>query len=325
MEEQEPISKELVADQDKPEGPLYHYTDQKGLLGILKDKCIWSTHFKYLNDKREGAIVFEVLLSELSSRVKSDPLFQVLGMEPIKVKQPECTSDEALNQGIGAASWITSQNVFVTSFSKRADLLSQWRAYSGGSGGYSIGFKPGFLRAAGEHFLKGRPDGFHMDADTLLSCIYFYGNEKRSLENEVESLVSSYLNSTASSAGRPIVSGTEGFLHPFAIATEHFIRLGMRSAITKDYGFHEEAEWRLAFLLNQNLIPADLKFRVGSSILIPYLEVPLRWGDQPMEIEDLVVGPCQYPDEAAKFVEMLLKREGIRGVEVKRSQIPYRA
>jgi hypothetical protein len=59
-------------------------------------------------------------------------------------------------------------------------------------------------------------------------------------------------------------------------------------------------------------------------MLIPYLEVPLRWDDQPIEIKEIIVGPCQYPDSAIKSVEMLLKKEGVLGVEVKDSKIPYR-
>jgi len=54
MEEQEPQQAEV---QPKPEGLLYHYTNQKGLLGILKEKCIWATHLRYLNDMSEGEIV----------------------------------------------------------------------------------------------------------------------------------------------------------------------------------------------------------------------------------------------------------------------------
>ena len=323
----EPKPNESTADQAEPEGLLYHYTTQQGLLGILnnKNKCIWATHSQYLNDKREGGIVLQALLNELSSRVKSDSLFQLLGMEPNIAKQPECTDEETLSQAIGAANWVTSQNVFVASFSEEGNLLSQWRAYSGKSGGYSIGFKPGFLRAAGRRFLKGRPDSFYMDADPLLICVYYDEREKQSLENEIEGLVSSYINSVHSNAEVKVASGTEGFRHPFAIAAGHFIPLGMRSAITKDYGFHEEIEWRLVFLLNQNSIPTDLKLRTGSSMLMPYIEIPLHWEDQPIEIKEIIVGPCQYPDSAIRSVEMLLKREEIYGVEVKDSNIPYRS
>jgi hypothetical protein len=34
---------------------MYHYTTQAGLLGILRDNCIWATAAQYLNDSSEYA------------------------------------------------------------------------------------------------------------------------------------------------------------------------------------------------------------------------------------------------------------------------------
>jgi hypothetical protein len=52
MEEEEPES-EAIIDQAKPKALLYHYTDQRGLLGILRSQSIWATHIRYLNDSSE--------------------------------------------------------------------------------------------------------------------------------------------------------------------------------------------------------------------------------------------------------------------------------
>ena len=170
MEEQEP---QQTGNQPKPEGLLYHYTDQKGLLGIIRDKCIWATHLRYLNDTSEGKIVFPVVLDELNSRVNSDAMMLSFGMQPLKRSgKIECEDEEILSQGVAMLSWVTSQDVFVTSFSEKGNLLSQWRAYSGGSGGYSIGFSPGYLRAVGAHFLLDRPGRFYSDSDSLIRCKY---------------------------------------------------------------------------------------------------------------------------------------------------------
>jgi len=39
---------------DRPEPELlYHYTDQRGLDGILSSASIWATHYKFLNDFSE--------------------------------------------------------------------------------------------------------------------------------------------------------------------------------------------------------------------------------------------------------------------------------
>ncbi|HTX75388.1 MAG TPA: hypothetical protein VMD29_04205, partial [Terracidiphilus sp.] len=65
---------EVTADPAEPE-LLYHYTDQKGLLGILggREKCIWATHLQYLNDTTEGQIFSELLLDELNRRAATEP------------------------------------------------------------------------------------------------------------------------------------------------------------------------------------------------------------------------------------------------------------
>ncbi|MGB7549280.1 MAG: DUF2971 domain-containing protein [Terracidiphilus sp.] len=322
MEEQE---QQPTEEQAKPEGPLYHYTDQKGLLGIIHDKCIWATHVQYLNDTSEGKIVSQAVFNELCSAYNTDSLFQSLGITPnINTNKYECVHEEVIGKALSMATWATTQNSFVTSFSMQGNLLSQWRAYSGKSVGYSIGFEPSYLIAAEEHFKRSQSSSTCINLGTLARCVYYDEKEKQLLQGEIESLASSYFKEADLIAGAPVDKGIQGFKSLDAIALKHFISLGKSNAITKDYGFYEEEEWRFVFLLNQNSIPTDLKFRVGSSMLIPYLEIPLRWEDQRIEIKEIIIGPCPHPDDAIKSVEMLLKREGIPSVEVKGSKIPYR-
>jgi hypothetical protein len=317
-------------DHDKKPDPaepelLYHYTTQKGLLGILKDKCIWATHIRYLNDTSEGNIVPRVVFEEFSSRYNASSLFQALGMAPVappKVAEP--VDEDALGQGTTMASWVTSQNVFVSSFSEKGNSLSQWRAYSERSGGYSIGFRPEYLRAVGERFLSSRPDRFIQASESLVKCIYYDEEEKKSLKGEIGKLVSAYVEDAAMAAKVPVGEGILGFRTPAALAIKHFIKLGRRAAITKDDGFREEAEWRLAFLLQQNSNVTDIEFRPGSSMPVPYLKIPLRLEDQFIGIFEVIVGPCPHPGEAVKSIQMLFESEGFRGVKVVSSEIPYR-
>jgi len=314
-----------ISEPAKPEGLLYHYTTQQGLLGILKQKCIWATHIRYLNDTSEGNIVSRAVFEEFSGRSNTAPLFKALGMavnDPIE--EPELVDEDALGQGITMASWVTSQNVFVSSFSENGDSLSQWRAYSERSGGYSIGFRPEYLRVIGERFLRGRPDRFSQAADTLLRCIYYDEAEEKSLRDEIKKLVSAYIEEAAKAAKLPAGEGIQGFRTPAALAIKHFLKLGKRSAITKDNGFREEAEWRLTFLLQQGSAVTDVDFRPGSSMPVPYLSVPLRLEDQVIGIWKVIVGPCPHPSEAAKSVQMLLESQGFRDIEVASSRIPYR-
>lgn len=112
---------------EEPKEPelLYHYTTQEGLLGILKDRCIWATHIRYLNDTSEGNIVSRVIFEEFSSRYNAGPLFQALGLPTGEsMNERESVDEETLGQGSTMAAWVTSQNVFVTSFSEHGNSLS---------------------------------------------------------------------------------------------------------------------------------------------------------------------------------------------------------
>src|SRR5271156_2776508 len=61
----------LVLRSDKPTDSLYHYTDQKGLLGIATDKAIWATHYRCLNDTQEFLHAKDLFRAEIERRHKS--------------------------------------------------------------------------------------------------------------------------------------------------------------------------------------------------------------------------------------------------------------
>jgi hypothetical protein len=124
-----------------PDKPLYHYTTQKGLLGIIKNREIWATHTQYLNDRREFLHAVDLvreeikkLLDQETSNGSRQPVReQVL----LRMQQSVSMSPEGIN-------------VCVCSFSEESDSLSQWRAY-GGSSGFAIGFSGEVLKAATEN------------------------------------------------------------------------------------------------------------------------------------------------------------------------------
>jgi len=46
---------------------LYHYTSQKGLLGILQSKKLWMTNILYLNDSSEFLYTVDLVKTELEN------------------------------------------------------------------------------------------------------------------------------------------------------------------------------------------------------------------------------------------------------------------
>ena len=116
---------------------LYHYTTQKGLLGIISDKEIWASHTQYLNDAREFGHALDLLKKELLA-MKSE----------VSASGPARSCLEEMERAI--FSGLESINVCVCSFSEQGDVLSQWRAYGGSTSGFAIGFSGTFLRQMSE-------------------------------------------------------------------------------------------------------------------------------------------------------------------------------
>lgn len=129
---------------------LYHYTSQKGLLGIFEKKNFHMTDILYLNDSKEFTYSFELIKLVLNEKIsefeKSNP--KLLGHEfYIKIKDFSKTSDYETKYII----WLKlkeyieykmynhgHQHYFVFSLSEKDDDLNQWRGYCPSIGGFCI-------------------------------------------------------------------------------------------------------------------------------------------------------------------------------------------
>ena len=123
-----------------PTTPLFHYTSGENLISIVKTDELWSTQIGCLNDTAEIRYALGGLLERIRQRRAA---LQNPALEPLLRRLDEALSDPQLE----------TAPVFVACFSEQNDDLSQWRAYSGGEGGYAIRFDPLKLRQSGA------PDG----------------------------------------------------------------------------------------------------------------------------------------------------------------------
>src|SRR5271170_2737848 len=113
-----PILNEVLS--HKPSSPLYHYTGQSGLLGIIKEKQIWATHTQYLNDRREYLHALDLVREKIARLLGSADQQRRIILEGMK----------------NSVSGTETMNVCVCSFSGEGDSLSQWRAYGSGMSGF---------------------------------------------------------------------------------------------------------------------------------------------------------------------------------------------
>ena len=295
----------------KPERPLYHYTTQAGLLGIIKDRQIWATHTQYLNDRREFLHAVDLVRGEIQ---------RLLDEQSTGPGKASATRTEALNRMRDAVSLSPEHiNVCVCSFSEDSDSLSQWRAY-GGSAGFAIGFSGEVLGAAVEK------QGFF-----LAQCIYDPATQLNIVRALVEEVLDGHLSKTPVSEdpeADEVFWKTGGNLLPY---------LYRYAPILKDQSFEEEREWRI---ISRPISAHSLDYREGRSLIVPYYRLPLWEDGQKTEIHEIIVGPTQDVERSIKSVSRMIigrdviKDRNLKGLQlikegwgrtpVKASQVPYR-
>src|SRR3972149_5919227 len=115
---------------------LYHYTSKTGLLGIIKDKCLWATNILYLSDAAEFSYTLEVSSKVLDTKMKDTTL-----------THNESKLIHKMYEVVQGNLEFHIPDTYVACFSEDGDSLSQWRAYCPKTGGFSIGFDDEYLRS----------------------------------------------------------------------------------------------------------------------------------------------------------------------------------
>lgn len=287
----QPLGQEILDKilSDVPNVILYHYTTQKGLLGIIKDKEIWATHHQCLHDTEEFIHAKGLFRSEIAKGAHADPLLEAM----------QHTLEGEGFEGV---------NLYVASLSADPDSLAQWRAYGGPTSGFSLGFGT---------------DGIVLPSPFILArCIY---KEDEQIER-IRALVAEILGRlhqlpseiTADSRSvKPYIDlFTRSILHGFALTIKH-------------PKFDTEKEWRIISFGAEMDDPPDtgeapLDFREGKSTLVPYRRVRLRNDKDRFPLTDVVVGPSPSPEQSVRSVRSLLASHGLANCDLRRSDVPYR-
>lgn len=265
----------------KPGSPLFHYTSMQGLLGIFGDRdnskknvkyYLWATNIFYLNDAAEFIYAINLTKEILNNLNNSN------------VKQKINSRLQSIEE------W--TKSIYIISFSKNGDLLSQWRGYCPSGNGYSIGF-------TSEQIERSRRDtGF-----SLVECIYEKDEQKR--------LIRGLINETLKESNSPDYFNQE-FVQYIA-------------PILKDPSFKQEEEWRL--ISGPKPYDRHVKYRKGRSMIIPYINFELKKDLGRRLISQIIVGPNPHKDLSKRSIKNLLTSKNIICSEPKaviNSEIPFR-
>ncbi len=320
---------------------LYHYTNLKGLKGILESQTLWATHFRHLNDSSEitlmrpllDAKVFEIINTIIRKKTKDSFKYRRFlekngGITQVSRKQTRDYTDIFYERSfLGSLDKGPLTEPYILSFCAHTDhnnyvkengLLSQWRAY-GGDGGYALVFDTKRL----EECLK-------VEVRTYsYSCFFFgdivYDNQSGKFEEAFTNLhkgLEDWLNSLADGKKSP----SEKFFEPLFDAATRF----------KHRGFDEEAEVRVSAApvtgayakeISESAPDSDASsYRIFKSILkkdgshTPYIALNDVPNKQPLPIIRIIIGPQRDQEQRAKDVKHLV---GKQSIQIVCSETPY--
>jgi hypothetical protein len=240
---------------------LYHYTDQQGFLGIFENEELWATKIQFLNDNSEYKIATTIARAYIETLMKDE----VDENKIFRLRRWDRCLDSFKNS-----------NTCVFSLSEQGDLLSQWRGYSSSLGGYSIGFKKDVLAS----FL-------HSIGFSLEKCIYERKKQEERIHSMMDNLWRKYKDTKEENEHKINLMSSS--------SNEFFSNVHNISPILKDSSFSEENEWRIVSKGGVNF--NRLSFRVGKSMLVPFLKIALPNFEDGL-INEIIVGHTPHLDLA---------------------------
>ncbi len=280
---------------DTPQEPLYHYTTLTGLLGIVRDKHLWASDIRYMNDSAELKHAADLIRLEVQERIargrgKADLLGQFVDWV-----------DNRITNG---------HLLFGASFRSHGNLLSQWRGYSDHGKGVSIGFSAEYILqcAIRQNFQIGK-------------CLYEPERQKELIQQIVDAVESHVSTTLQGNDSREELAAKYRLV--FESIELDLLRI---ASILKHPSFREEMEWRLVSPVYTDHREAPLHFREAHSMLVPYVTFNLQQEpDRPPQLDHLYLGPTSNIHISMNSLKMFLTQNGItphRGIDYCR--IPFR-
>lgn len=283
---------------------LYHYTDMRGLKGILEAGQIWFTDYRHLNDPSElthgidmARDVAHQIATGADGRVR---LFLDYFLDLFRHDN-----------------FVPTLEFFIACFSRARDDLGQWRAYADNGRGVAIGLSPS-LFAVTDTPAPGQLPEFVGPVRYSLADVC--GRHEACLE-EAAAIFLAAANANANL----LANKTIGI--PFM---DQFVREIIASPLiwncltSKHPAYEHEQEVRLVMMGMPATVSPFVTTRFRGSEIVPYIAQPM-----PLRVEhkiaEIVVGPAA-PRDTERTVRAMLRSIGIGwDFPISRSDIPYRA
>jgi Protein of unknown function (DUF2971) len=279
---------------------LFHYTDMRGMLGIISTEQIWFTSIFHMNDPSELAYGIEIALGILRDQSKG-------GSPAVKA-----FCEWMVHVLVKAGGEIFG--FFVASFSRSPDDLGQWRAYADNGRGVAIGLAPTVFQVVPGQSNLGLTD------KTLVAHVIYDPPVKIGLK-----LIAAIRRAIGLivRGDRSVTSSAEQEAFGRVMAVELAVPIFVYSVTCKHPAYAHENETRLLLINNLEQLSPIIETRVRGSNLVPYIPIPMGVRS-PGVITKIMIGPAA-DDLADEAIRALLRRQGLPLNILERSKIPYTA
>jgi hypothetical protein len=306
---------------------LYHYTNLRGLKGILSSQSLWASHYKCLNDKNEIIFFVEKILPLIIEPAVTaeytnilindsealDTFFKKQGDLPEIIKHDSNLVVQALFEALNDEIYICS---FCGEFSDkniiRHGKLSQWRGYGNENGRFCIVFDTEKLEELQSLEFK----NFSYMGLGLGDVVY--SDEKERFNEEFKDNIDAIINYVPAITDT-IISKKFGKKQKRPAPYEKFLSIMSRH---KHFGFKEESEVRIYAHLtpgyareNDKRKDREIEKKGNKKIINLFHGL-----EQTLPITRIIVGPHSKKEQNIKILTRLLKDTDI---QLDISEIPF--
>jgi len=277
---------------------INHYTDLKGLFGIIESGGFWLSDHRFLNDSEEfknGKNLASDILEALSNK-KRHKEFSLILAEACKF----------LNSYEEQASYICS-------FSKDKDSLDQWRSYANDGKGISITF---------DNTMRSSSHFFIMPIMALSKVIYNDKEKSKIILRTIRKFKKEYLLDIEHENSIDIKEWGSQMSEYLAVEFMNF----------KHPAFESEKEVRLIVDTHYLNHFKGVKYRVSEDRITPYLTSKDLYNDVfkkdngnfLLPIKEIHVGPTANQEMAIRSITEYMRSKGYKEVKILKSSVPYR-
>ena len=271
--------------------PLYHYTNAKGLYGIINDGEIWGSHYKFTNDPSEFIYSYKLIIEILKQYIDKQNETRIISFfEKYLNLLQEIVELQAID--------LSKLYIYVASFSEDKDLLSQWRGYGDNSVGYSIGIDLFNI----DGIYTGLSSVYAKDSKIFLVKIIYDEQEQRDVIVNYLDQINKYIVENEN------LDESSGLLYGV-----YLVIFPLIACLLKNPVFAEEKEWRLIYvpLTYKDNDEFNINFRVNYKIIIPYVKMNLtNENSNIIPINEIIFGPRLEETKARMGLEILLESNG---------------